>query len=91
MPSAGTTQDGYEALRAYSLSPIKEPTRPLGLDLWNKKGFLEWSLIAFHHNPPVEQARRIATVTLDVPSALVIHLSNIINDWSNRYVESDEF
>ena len=91
-PETGAIQDGYEELRAYALSPLKAvPLRLLGLDLWNKKGFLAWSLIAFHHNPPAVQVNRIATETLDVPSALVVPLTNIINDWSNRYAGSYEF
>jgi len=35
-------RDEYEQLRSYVLSPAKPLTRPLGLDLWCKKGFLSW-------------------------------------------------
>ena len=83
-------QAGYEELRAYALSMVKAPSRPLGLDMWNKKGFLRWAAASYHRAPPVPPAKRSASDPLDVPIALVISLANIINDWSERYGRPDD-
>jgi hypothetical protein len=89
-PPSGTARGDYEELRAYVLAPIKTPSRPLGLDLWNKKGFLAWSLVSFHHTPPPACAKHSTSGGLQAPSALVIPLTNIISDWSNRYARLDD-
>jgi len=86
---AVTTKENYEALRAYVLSPFKTPSRPLGLDLWSKKGFLAWALAVFQHDPTSAYANRDAPEVATAPSALVIPLANIINEWSNRHGRTD--
>jgi hypothetical protein len=85
-PPADTTQEDYEALRTYVLSPFKTPLRPLGLDLWSRKGFLAWSLTVFQNNPPSAYTNRVVPEATEAPLALVIPLTNIINDWSDRHV-----
>jgi hypothetical protein len=76
-------------LRGYILSPAKPPSRPLGLDLWNKKGFLAWAAIAFCHDEATIPYRRTASEVPSVHPTLVVSLANILNDWSDRYGGSD--
>jgi hypothetical protein len=78
-------QDGYEALRAYALSMVKTPSRPLGLDMWNKKGFLTWAAASCRRAAPPAPTMRVAAGHLGAPSALMMPLTNIIEDWSDRY------
>jgi len=78
-------QDDYESLRFYVLSPVKTPSRPLGLDLWNKKGFLAWSAAVFHNVPPTTDVKGAADGHLEAPPALVISIANIMNDWSDKH------
>ena len=84
-PAADGAQEGYEALRGYILSPVKAPTRPLGLDLWNKKGFLTWAAAAFRHETAAGPSVRAAGGATGIPRPLVLSLANIMNDWSGKY------
>jgi len=77
-------QSSYEALRDYVLSPAKTPSRPLGLDLWNKKGFSAWAAAVFHHVPPTASTRSTMQAASAAPHALVIPLANIVSDWSDN-------
>jgi len=84
-PVADGAQEGYEALRGYILSPVKAPSRPLGLDLWNKKGFLAWAAATFRHDVTVAPSARAADGPASAPPPIVVSLANILNDWSDRY------
>jgi hypothetical protein len=79
-------RDDYEQLREYFLSPAKTPSRPLGLDLWFKKGFLSWLAGMFSGEPPKESACRIHAHTgnFDVPAGLLMPLVNILMDWGDK-------
>lgn len=88
-------RNNYEQLREYCLSPAKTPARPLGLDLWNKKGFLSWSAVIFcgEENTqksvfrvlenPSDYAQAGSAV---IPEGLSISLANILMDWSDENV-----
>jgi hypothetical protein len=78
-------RNNYEALREYVLSPVKTPSRPLGLDLWGKKGFMAWAETVFHQVPQMAPTRAPAQEALAAPPALAIPLANILNDWSNNH------
>lgn len=80
--------DNYEELRAYAISPVKIPSQPLGLDLWLKKGFLSWIAIMRHRYSPSIPLRYNPeqSENLDIPIDLVISLSNILTEWSNKNV-----
>jgi len=77
-------RDDYEHLRAYALHPIKAPLRPLGLDLWLKKGFLSWTTAMLRREAPVESVERVPEQLdgLDVSTDLRISLANILFEWS---------
>jgi len=80
-------RNNYEQLRTYALSPVKSPSQPLGLDLWGKKGFLAWSLIILHKETPTPTHvvwARNNNGTSNVTEDLLMPLTNILNDWSNR-------
>jgi hypothetical protein len=78
-------QEGYEALREYILSPAKNPSRPLGLDLWNKKGFLTWAATALRHDVTALPSARAANEATCAPPSLAVSMANILNDWSDRH------
>lgn len=89
--SVGADQEGksrlredYEQLRAYALSPVKEPSRPIGLDLWGKKGFLAWSVIILHREAPPVNLTPARTMNHDIPTDLLISLTNILMKWSDE-------
>jgi len=84
-PTADGAQEGYEALRDYILSPVKTPSRPLGLDLWNKKGFLTWAATTFRHDTTVILSACTANEPTGVPPSMVVSLANILNEWSDKY------
>jgi hypothetical protein len=79
-------RDDYEQLREYFLSPAKTPSRPLGLDLWFKKGFLAWIAGVFSGESPMEPALRshVHTGNFDVPAGLLMPLVNILMDWGDK-------
>ena len=60
--------------------------RAIGLDLWNKKGFLTWSKIIFSNDPSYTEK----SVILPQPAAseiqpnLILHLANLLTDWSKK-------
>ena len=87
--------DDYEQLRSYVLSPAKTLSRPLGLDLWRKKGFMSWVDVMLSRENEAEPARYThgqpgkasASAELPLPLAniiaeLPISLANIILEWS---------
>jgi len=77
-------QDDYEELRAYALSPAKTPSRPLGLDLWLKKGFLSW-VVAMLFKISELESKQPPTMELEqplLPENLLIPLTNILMEWS---------
>jgi hypothetical protein len=78
--------NGYEKLRDFVLSPVKIPSKPLGLDLWIKRGFLSWGLVMLRRDLPL--ARRIPEQpqNADISDGLVISLSNILVEWSDKNV-----
>ena len=80
-------RDNYEELRAFALSPVKFPVRPLGLDLWFKKGFLSWSTIMLHRNLPSESIRctPVHFGIPDISADLTMSLSNILIEWSDTH------
>lgn len=79
-------RDDYERLREYFLSPTKTPSRPSGLDLWFKNGFLSWIAAMFSGDPPKESDQRlhVQTGNFDVPAGLLMPLVNILMDWSDK-------
>ena len=83
-------REGYETLRAYVLTPFKTPLRPIGLDLWNKKGFLAWSTTVFSPEPEPAQALPIPgnPDMPNIPAGLLIPIANILNDWSDHYAST---
>ena len=79
-------RDSYEQLREYCLTSSEAPSRPLGLDLWIKKGFLSWSMAIFSGESPQKLAPR-AYAQADnavMPEGLSISLANILMDWSDK-------
>ena len=76
----------YEELRAYAISPAKTPSRPLGLDLWLKKGFVSWTaaMQTRELQPPANASARSGNV--DVSDGLVTSLANILAEWSDKNV-----
>jgi hypothetical protein len=74
----------YEALRGYVLSPVKTLSRPIGLDLWNKKGFLAWTEVVFHAVPEAIPSNRSSSNISGTSPVLVKSLANILFDWSDK-------
>lgn len=68
----------------------------MGLDLWNKRGFLSWIIITLRKDPPhiskisIQAANPGILGSLaenaELPSDLVMALSNIIKEWSDKNV-----
>ena len=79
-------RDNYEQLREYCLSPAKAPSRPLGLDLWIKKGFLSWSMAIFSGESPQKFVPRVYAQagSAVATEGLSISLANILMDWSDQ-------
>jgi len=79
-------RDDYERLRTYAVSPAKEPSSAIGLDLWLKKGFLSWcvtTLRKFSLPEPVP----ISPLKVKQPEnspGLSTLLANILIEWSER-------
>jgi len=78
--------DDYEQLRAYVVSPAKTPLRPLGLDLWFKKGFLTWSEVVFHDDSLSDTVRRMTEKddNPSIPADISISLANILIERSEK-------
>jgi len=80
--------ESYEELRAYALSAFKNPSQPLGLDLWIKKGFLSWCIIMLRKDVPVTPILRVHkqhTPAGTLAADLTISLSNILSEWSSLH------
>jgi hypothetical protein len=80
-------RDNYEQLRAYALSPAKKPERPMGLDLWFKKGFLSW-LIAMAAD--ILPARAVFPppahiIQAEFRTGLAMPLTNILIEWGEKH------
>jgi len=81
-------KEDYEQLRAYALSPVKIPSRTLGLDLWIKKGCLSWIVTMLNrvqqtepgYGAPVQAGNR------EISADLLIALANILIEWSENYI-----
>jgi hypothetical protein len=65
----------------------------LGLDLWNKKGFLSWSAVIFCGEEdaqksvlriPENPSDYLQTGSGVIPEGLSISLANILMDWSDE-------
>jgi len=82
----GTLSDGYEKLRDYILSPVKIPSQPLGLDLWLKRGFLSWGRAMSKRDLPLPRRIPEHPQNDDISDGLVISLSNILAEWSDKNV-----
>jgi hypothetical protein len=76
----------YERLRSYVLFPAKPLSRPLGLDLWCKKGALSWIAVMLPlDNTKASGSHAPVPSQFDLPgatSALPISLANMIIGWS---------
>jgi len=93
-------RDTYEELRAFAISPVKIPTQPMGLDLWLKRGFLSWIIITLRKDPPQISRDPIRgenpglpaaqVKNTSVPPGLVISLSNILMEWSDKNVRQQD-
>jgi hypothetical protein len=61
----------------------------LGLDLWLKKGFLAWSATMLARNPLAEPYRHTPAQPggPGLANALVLSISNILTEWSDKNVE----
>ena len=77
-------RDEYEHLRSYVLSPAKPLSRPLGLDIWCKKGFSSWIDAVCPIGYQEEPARYtpMQSGNLGIVAELPISLTNIILEWS---------
>lgn len=49
--------DDYERLRSYALSPFRTLSGPIGLDLWEKRGFLSWIAVMICRDRQEESGR----------------------------------
>jgi len=79
-------RDNYEQLRAYALSPVKNPACPLGLDLWLKKGFLAW-IMAMAVGVPAARSVFLAPARIgqaEIRTGLAMPLTNILMEWSEK-------
>jgi len=83
---SGSLRDDYEELRAYALSPVKTPSRPLGLDLWLKRGFLSWIIAMLRRDSPTTPTSSVPARLENpvIPTGMVMSLSNILMEWSNK-------
>jgi len=79
-------RDDYEQLREYFLSPAKTPSRPLGLDLWLKKGFLSWGVTMASRTMQSASYAPTQSKSHDITADLVLSLSNILVEWSNKNI-----
>ena len=79
--------DDYECLRAYVLSPFKPVSRPLGLDLWCKKGSVSWIDVMLSRNQIEPPGIIPAAPTGGVCNSpgLPVSLVNILIEWSETY------
>ena len=76
----------YEQLRAYALSSIKVPSRPLALDLWLKKGFLSWIITMLSKATKPEPLRHVPALVESsyISADLLISIANILLEWSKQ-------
>jgi hypothetical protein len=81
-----TLSDGYEKLRDFILSPVKVPSQPLGLDLWLKRGFLSWGRAMSRRDLPLPRRIPERPQNDDISDGLVMSLSNILAEWSDKNV-----
>jgi hypothetical protein len=78
--------DGYEELRAYVISPVKTPSRPIGLDLWLKRGFMSWAAVMQRREPQSSANTSTRPGNVDISDGLVTSLANILAEWSDKNV-----
>ena len=56
----------------------------MGLDLWGKKGFLAWSIIMYHPEPPpLVRTTSAPAETEAIAAELSVPLANILTEWGN--------
>jgi len=74
----------YEQLRAYALSSIKAPSRPLALDLWFKKGFLSWLITMLCRATQPEPLRHTPALAKSsyISADFLTSIANILLEWS---------
>lgn len=78
--------DNYEELRAYVISPSKNLSHPLGLDLWLKKGFMSWAAAMLKKDPQPLVITSARPENVDISDGLVTSLANILAEWSDKNV-----
>jgi hypothetical protein len=83
----------YESLRSYVLESVYDFSRPLGLDLFLKKGFLFWVKIqiesTFCHKPACESEqviRKSEFLVQDLQQEITMLLANMILEGSSSNV-----
>jgi hypothetical protein len=77
-------RENYEQLRAYALSPVKNPMRPVGLDLWLKRGFLAW-ITAMLVSVPAAQPMSARAAGTEIVAGISMLLANILMGWNDAY------
>jgi len=85
VPIAANTLKDYEQLRSYVLESIYDFSRPLGLDLFLKKGFLFWIKIQSEStacHKPVRESEQVIKKSVfllkDLQQEITLLLANMI-------------